>query len=67
MELSQLGNLIGSVLGPIAGAVAAYYAIRQDLAVLRTRIDAHDQTLAQLHKRTDVAHERIDDVLRNSK
>jgi hypothetical protein len=63
MELSQLGNLIGSVLGPIAGAVAAYYAIRQDLAVLRTRIDAHDQSLAQLHKRTDGAHERIDDIL----
>lgn len=64
MELSQLGNLIGSVIAPIAGAVAAYYAIRQDLAVLRTRIDAHDQTLAQLHKRADGAHERIDDVLK---
>ena len=54
MELSQLGNLIGSVIAPIAG----------DLAVLRTRIDAHDQTLAQLHKRADGAHERIDDVLK---
>jgi hypothetical protein len=63
MELAQLGNLIGSVLAPIAGAVAAYYAIRQDLAVLRTRIDAHDQTLAQLHRRADGAHERIDDIL----
>jgi hypothetical protein len=63
MELSQLGNLIGSVLAPIAGAIAAYYAIRQDLAVLRTRIDAHDQTLAQLHRRADGAHERIDDIL----
>jgi len=64
MELSQLGSLLGSVIAPIAGAVAAYVAIRQDLAVLRTRIDAHDQTLAQLHKRTDGAHERIDDVLK---
>jgi hypothetical protein len=64
MELSQLGSLLGSVIAPIAGAVAAYVAIRQDLAVLRTRVDAHDQTLAQLHKRTDGAHERIDDVLK---
>jgi hypothetical protein len=27
------------------------------------RIDAHDQSLAQLHKRADGAHERIDDIL----
>ncbi len=64
MELTQLGSLLGSVIAPLAGAVAAYVAIRQDLAVLRTRVDAHDQTLAQLHKRADVAHERIDDVLK---
>jgi uncharacterized protein (DUF2062 family) len=63
MELSQLGSLLGSVIAPIAGAVAAYVAIRQDLAVLRTRVDAHDQTLAQLHKRADGAHDRIDDIL----
>ena len=67
MELTQIGSLVGSIVAPIAGAIAAYVAIRQDLAVLRTRLDAHDQTLAQLHKRTDVAHERIDDVLRGSK
>ena len=64
MNWDQLITLIGSIMGPLAGAVAAYYAIRQDLAVLRTRVDAHDQTLAQLHKRADVAHERIDDVLK---
>ena len=63
MELTQLGSLLGSVIAPLAGAVAAYVAIRQDLAVLRTRVDAHDQTLAQLHKRADGAHERIDDIL----
>lgn len=64
MDMNQIGGLLGGVLGPLAGAVAAYYAIRQDLAVLRTRLDAHDQSLAQLHKRADVAHERIDDVLK---
>ncbi len=64
MDWNQLVTLVGSIMGPLAGAVAAYYAIRQDLAVLRTRIDAHDQALNQLHKRTDGAHERIDDVLK---
>lgn len=64
MDITQIGSLLGSIVAPIAGAVAAYYAIRQDLAVLRTRIDAHEQTLTQLHKRTDGAHERIDDVLK---
>ena len=64
MDISQISSLLGSIVAPIAGAVAAYYAIRQDLAVLRTRIDAHDQALTQLHKRTDGAHERIDDVLK---
>ena len=64
MDVVQIGGFLGGIIGPLAGAVAAYYAIRQDLAVLRTRIDAHDQALTQLHKRTDVAHERIDDVLK---
>ncbi len=43
MELTQLGSLLGSVIAPLAGAVAAYVAIRQDLAVLRTRVDAGSQ------------------------
>lgn len=63
MTLDQLATLLGAIVGPIAGAVAAYYAIRQDLAVLRVRIDAHDQTLVQALRRADNAHERIDDVL----
>jgi hypothetical protein len=64
MNWDQLITLIGSIMGPLAGAVAAYYAIRQDLAVLRVRLDAHEQAMQQLHKRTDTAHERIDDVLK---
>lgn len=63
MNLDQLASIIGAVVGPLAGAVAAYYAIRQDLAVLRVRIDAHDQTLVQALRRADDAHGRIDDVL----
>jgi len=67
MNLDQLATIIGAVVGPIAGAVAAYYAIRQDLAVLRVRLDSHDQTILQTLKRADTAHERIDDVLRGNK
>ncbi len=63
MTMDQIITLVGSIIGPIIGAVAAYYAIRQDLAVLRTRVDAHDMTLAQLNKRADGAHGRIDDIL----
>jgi len=63
MNLDQLATIIGAVVGPLAGAVAAYYAIRQDLAVLRVRIDSHDQSLVHALKRADNAHERIDDVL----
>jgi outer membrane lipoprotein SlyB len=63
MNIDQLATIIGAVVGPLAGAVAAYYAIRQDLAVLRVRIDSHDQTIVQALKRADNAHERIDDVL----
>ena len=64
MEWNQLVTLIGSIAGPLAGAVAAYYAIRQDRAVMRVRLDAHDDAVRQLHKRADMAHERIDDVLK---
>jgi hypothetical protein len=64
MDWNQLVTLVGSIMGPLAGAVAAYYAIRQDLAVLRVRLDAHDEAVRQLHKRADMAHERIDDVLK---
>jgi hypothetical protein len=63
MSLDQLVTLIGSVVGPLAGAIAAYYAIRQDLAVLRVRIDNLDQRTAQMVQRADQAHTRIDDIL----
>ena len=64
MDVVQIGGFLGGIIGPLAGAVAAYYAIRQDLAVLRVRLDAHDEAVRQLHKRADMAHERIDDVLK---
>ena len=39
---------LAALVGPLFGAVAAYAAIRADLAVLRVRIDHHDQRLTRL-------------------
>jgi hypothetical protein len=64
MTFDQLIQLAGAVIGPLVGAVGAYVAIRSDLAVLRTKIEHHDQALETLTRRADSAHERIDGVLR---
>jgi orotate phosphoribosyltransferase len=63
VTFDQIITIIGSIVGPALGAVAAYYAIRQDLAVLRVRVDNHGDRLDELHRRADQAHARIDDVL----
>ena len=41
-------SLLAAILGPLCGAVAAYAAIRSDLAVLRVRLDHHDHRLTRL-------------------
>lgn len=41
---------LASLAGPLFGAVAAYAAIRADLAVLRVRLDHHDQRLGWLEQ-----------------
>jgi hypothetical protein len=39
-----------AILGPLLGAVAAYAAIRSDLAVLKWRLDDHHRRLEILEK-----------------
>ena len=63
MGMDHIITIMGSIIGPALGAVGAYFAIRQDLAVLRTRVDNHGTRLDELHRRADHAHARIDDVL----
>lgn len=63
MSVQDLITMLSSIVGPLLGGVAAYYAIRQDLAVLRVRVEHHSNQLEQLGKRADQAHARIDEVL----
>lgn len=48
--MSELSGLLSAILGPLCGAVAAYAAIRSDLAVLRVRLDHHDDRLRRLER-----------------
>lgn len=63
MDTGLLVQIAGTIIGPAIGAIGAYVAIRSDLAVLKVRIENHDAALAQLARRADQAHERIDGVL----
>lgn len=47
---------LGQILGPLFGAIAAYAAIRADLAALRARVEMIETALER-------AHERIDDCI----
>lgn len=51
-------QLLGTIISALAGGVAAYVAIRSDLAELKARM-AHSEDA------TKRAHERIDDLLRS--
>jgi hypothetical protein len=64
MTFDQMLQLAGTVIGPLVGAVGAYVAIRSDLAVLKVKIEHHDQALQTVTRRADQAHTRIDEVLR---
>lgn len=44
---------LGQILGPLFGAIAAYAAIRADLAALRARVDMLETALGRAHARID--------------
>jgi hypothetical protein len=47
------------IFGPaFLGALAAYLAIREDLAVLRTKTAAHEESLRKLQEWKDRVNER---------
>lgn len=48
MTMGELSNILGAILGPLCGAVAAYAAIRADLAVLRERLAHHNERIRRL-------------------
>ena len=42
-----------TILGPLLGAVAAYAAIRADLAAIRVRVEHHAERIKDAHDRLD--------------
>lgn len=46
MEITQ-------ILGPLLGAIAAYAAIRADLAAIRVRLEHHAERIKDAHDRID--------------
>lgn len=44
------------ILGPLLGAIAAYGAIRADLAAIRARLDHQAERIKDAHDRLDRLH-----------
>lgn len=60
-------SFIPQALGAAAGALAAYMAIREDIATLKAQVTALKEDNAQAHARADHAHARIDSILGRGK
>jgi hypothetical protein len=54
--MDDLIKIFSAMIGPALGAVAAYVAIRTDLASIKARIENHGEAITR-------AHDRIDDIL----
>lgn len=54
--MENLLQLVSAIMGPALGAVAAYVAIRSDLASIKARIEGHGEAINR-------AHDRIDEIL----
>lgn len=54
--MENVAHILSAIMGPALGAVAAYVAIRTDLASIKARIENHGQAITR-------AHDRIDDIL----
>lgn len=46
----DLNQIIQIVASSIAGALAAYAAIRSDLAALKARVDAHEKNIDRIDR-----------------
>lgn len=61
------GSFIPQALGAAAGALAAYMAIREDIATLKAQVAALKEDNTQAHARADAAHDRIDRMMEQQK
>jgi hypothetical protein len=57
---TSLMEILTNLVGPLLGGIAAYVAIRSDLAALTAR-------MSNVEKTADSAHERIDSFWRGNK
>lgn len=55
-DMENIAQILSAIMGPALGAVAAYVAIRTDLASIKARIESHGEAITR-------AHDRIDDIL----
>ncbi len=59
----DIQSLISNGAAPFLGALGAYLAIREDLAVHRTKLAEHEKDIAEAKKIGDDAHKRIDRIV----
>lgn len=49
----ELGQVIGPLVSALIGGIAAYVAIRSDLAALKARMDHAENAASEAHGRID--------------
>lgn len=59
----EFADLFKFGLAPFLGAAGAYLAIREDLAVLRTKVATHEKEILEAHLAAAKAHERINSLI----
>lgn len=62
MNADFISAMLPNIVGTLIGAMGAYYAVRIDIAILKTQYTAIISQLDRLEKHADNAHERIDRI-----
>jgi glycerol uptake facilitator-like aquaporin len=57
------GSIVPQAIAAFFGALAAYMAIREDIAVLKANAKAHADSLEDIKSSVTLAHQRIDRVI----
>lgn len=56
-------SIVPEAIASFFGALAAYMAIREDIAVLKANAKAHSESLDDVKTSVTLAHQRIDRVI----
>lgn len=49
----EIGQIVGPLVSALIGGIAAYVAIRSDLAALKARMDHAEKSASEAHGRID--------------